>query len=271
MLLMTNGGYTNMVDINGLYRKRIGFLEKEKMTFETLASVLEKTAKTIPFENLCVINKNVKEITRENLIDKILVRNEGGLCYELNPILYFFLKENGFEVIPVRGVTYNTVNRSLSPTGRTHVINILTYNQQKYVVDTGFGGNLPLRPVSLNGDVVTSSNGDFRISKVDGEFGDHLFEMKVKHKSKDWVKGYAFDSTRFLKDERELNEIQKIIVESPVSPFNKSYLVTRLSDNGNLTLTETSFTQWTNGSERKEVIDRSKFKELAKQHFDLVW
>jgi N-hydroxyarylamine O-acetyltransferase len=258
-----------MIDIDRLFRKRIGFPENEKVTFESLDFVLEKTAKTIPFENLCVINKNVKEITRKNLSDKILVRNEGGLCYELNTILYFFLIENGFEVTPVRGATYNAANQSWSPTGASHVINILTYKERKYVVDTGFGGNLPLRPVSLNGDVVTSSNGDFRIRKTESEYGDYLFEMKLLHKNTDWVKGYAFDSTQPVKDESELNDIQKIIVKSPVSPFNKSSLVTVLTDNGSKTLTETSFTQWIEGQEIKEGIDRSRFKELAKQFFGM--
>jgi N-hydroxyarylamine O-acetyltransferase len=210
-------------------------------------------------------------ITRENLADKILVRNEGGLCYELNTVLYFFLKENGFEVKSVRGVTYNPVNNSWSPVGRTHVINILTHKERKYVVDTGFGGNLPLRPVPLTGDVVTSSNGDFRIRKEKSEFGDYVLEMKLKHKNTEWVTGYAFDSTRPVKDETELNEVQKIIVESPNSPFNKSSLVVRLTDNGNKTLTETSFTHRTDGGEIKEEIDLTRFKELAKQHFDLEW
>jgi N-hydroxyarylamine O-acetyltransferase len=57
-----------MIDINKLFRKRIGFPEEEKLTFETLDFVLEKTAMTIPFENLCLLNKNVRVIMIDPLI-----------------------------------------------------------------------------------------------------------------------------------------------------------------------------------------------------------
>lgn len=66
----------------------------------------------------------------------------------------------------------------------------------------------------------------------------------------------------------ELNEIQTIISENPQSPFNKHPLITRLTNGGNITLTDTSFTQWDDGKVTKEEIDGTRFKELMKQHFD---
>ncbi len=60
--------------------------------------------------------KKSSDITKQNLMNKILVRNESGLCYELNSFLYYFL------------------------------------------VDNGFGGNLPLRPLPPIGEVATLIN-----------------------------------------------------------------------------------------------------------------
>ena len=57
-------------------------------------------AQTVPFENLNILEKNFKEISKENLKEKILVNNRGGLCYELNPTMYYFLKDSGFDVHP---------------------------------------------------------------------------------------------------------------------------------------------------------------------------
>ena len=55
--------------LNLLFRKRIGIAENEVITFESLEQVLEKTAQTIPFENLCVIENRTCEIpTKENLM-----------------------------------------------------------------------------------------------------------------------------------------------------------------------------------------------------------
>lgn len=252
-----------------LFRHRIGVSKTEIITFENLDIVLEKTAREIPFENLCVIEKRTTDITKENLIDKIIKRNEGGLCYELNSILYIFLVENRFHPTLVRGVTYDHIGQQWSPTGRTHVINIITHEGQQYLVDTGFGGNLPLKPVPLNGDTVLSNNGEFRVEKADSEYGDYVLYMKLKHKHEDWKLGYIFDSTKVVQNLSELNEVQRIILEHPESRFNKRPLLTKITEQGNIILTDTSFTEWVDGKEDKKEIDNKLFKEMLLDKFGI--
>lgn len=262
-------GGLGMNNLNELFRNRVGIPQDEVITFDYLDSVLEKTAKTIPFENLCIIENRTREITKENLTSKILDQNEGGLCYELNTILYFFLYENDFNPSLVRGVTYNHMNQQWSGTGNTHVVNLITHNGQAYVVDTGFGGNLPLKPVPLSGETVASSNGEFRVERADSEHGDHIFYMKLNRKDEDWKIGYAFHSKEPIQDISELNEVQRIIMEHPESPFNKKPLITKITDKGNITLTDTSFTQWVDNALNKEAIDEKRFNEIKKEYFKL--
>jgi len=257
-----------MQNLTTLFHKRIGLPEDQKITFEKLAEVLEKTAQTIPFENLSIIENKTGKITKENLIHKIVERNEGGLCYELNPLFYFYLLENGFNAVLTDGVVYNHAAEEYIQLGRTHVTVLLNHEGQTYLVDTGFGGNLPLKPVPLSGETVSSDNGEFRIKNVNHELGDYYLEMKLKHKDTQWKIGYAFDSRKSIED-ANLNEIQTIIAEHPKSSFNKHPLITRLTKNGNITLTDTTFTQWADGILSKETIDHVKFKELAKQQFGL--
>lgn len=128
---------------------------------------------------------------------------------------------------------------------------------------------MPLTPVPLTGETVASDNGEFRIRQVDSEHGDYVLEMKLKHKDADWRIGYAFDSKHPVTDVSEWNEIQRIIAEHEDSPFNKSPLITKITDQGNITLTNTSFTQWRDGVVTKEKIDDARFKELLKQYFGL--
>ncbi|WP_453995813.1 arylamine N-acetyltransferase family protein [Bacillus nitroreducens] len=256
-----------MSELNTLFRKRIGIPEHEKLTFESLDDILEKTANTIPFENLCIIEKRTNDINKENLTKKILVKHEGGLCYELNTLLYYFLVDNGFNVVMTRGITYNHMNQEFSRAGRTHVTILATHEERTYLVDTGFGGNLPLKPVPLTGETVTSNNGEFRIKKVNTEHGDYILEIKLRHKDADFKTGFAFDSKQIVSDMSEVNDVQKIIVEHEGSPFNKHPLVTRLTPKGNVTLTDTSFTQWIDGIVTKEEIDKTRFQELLEEHF----
>ncbi|PLS08338.1 arylamine N-acetyltransferase family protein [Neobacillus cucumis] len=258
-----------MDKLNMLFLHRIGVPKTENVTFENLDSILEKTARAIPFENLCVIKNRTTDITKGNLINKVLTRNEGGLCYELNSIFYLFLVENGFNANLFRGVTYDPIVQQWSKTGRTHVVIIITYKGQQYLVDTGFGGNLPLKPVPLNGDTVKSSNGEFRVEKANNEYGNYVLYMKLKHKHDDWKIGYTFDSTKVVKNLLELNEVQKIILEHPASPFNKKPLVTRLTERGNIIITDTSFTEWIDGKVLTKEIDNTMFNELIKGNFGM--
>lgn len=254
-------------ELNQLLRKRIGISKRETITFDMLDQVLEKTAFAIPFENTNIVFGNSYKISKESLINKILVKNEGGLCYELNPILYFFLLENGFSVTLVRGVVYNQQPERWSPTGRTHTAILLTHNDQNYLIDTGFGVNLPLRPVPLNGQIIKSANGEFRIVPVVNEFGDYILEIKLHDKESDWKIGYCFDTKNPVRDISELDEIQQIISTHQDSSFNKHPLITMLKNNGKIILTDSSFTQYMNGKVRKDIVDEKNFKKFAEEHF----
>ncbi|MGM0842900.1 MAG: arylamine N-acetyltransferase family protein [Bacillota bacterium] len=238
------------------------------MTFQQLDTILEETAKSIPFENLCVIGNTFNDLTKENLMNKMLVKNEGGLCYELNSLFYLFLIENQFDASLVRGVVYDHDKEQYQTLGRTHVVILVTHKDTAYVIDTGFGGNLPLKPVPLSGKAVVSSNGEFRVKEADSPHGDYIFEMKLKHKHSEWRTGYAFDSGDPIKDVTQLNDIQTIISTHSGSPFNKHPLLTKRTDNGNVTLTDTSFTQWKDGEMEKEEIDHERYQKLLNIWFE---
>ncbi|GGG54310.1 arylamine N-acetyltransferase family protein [Paenibacillus radicis (ex Gao et al. 2016)] len=253
--------------LNELFRSRIGFPADHKINFEDLSLVLEMAAKTIPFENFRIMERNTQTITKQNLLDKIVVKGEGGLCYEINSMLYLFLLENGFNVVMTRGVVFNNETKEFTSIGRTHATILLTYEGQTYLVDSGFGGNLPLTPVPLTGEIVQTSNGEFRIRKTDSEHGDYRFEIKVKHKDADWKLGYVFDSRMLLSDVTDLDELQQLIAEHELSVFNKDPLIMKLTEEGSMTLTDHSFTTWENGTMTKEEIGEARYKELLKQHF----
>lgn len=258
-----------MNSLNSRFRQRVGFPENDIVTFEKLDVLLKKTAKKIPFENLCIINKATISPTKENLAHKILERNEGGLCYELNPLLYYFLIENGWNPSLIRGIVYDHNKQRWNSIGKTHVAILIHHNGQLYILDTGFGGNLPLNPIPLNGERITSANGEFRARKTPTQHGDYIFEMKLKHKDEDWKTGYAFDSRETVHDLEELNEIQQIIEQHEDSAFNKAPLLTRLTDRGNITLTESSFTEWREGNIQRQPITQTDYKTLLKKHFGM--
>ena len=262
-----------MDSLDALFRKRIGFSHSGALTFDDLPTLLTATSLALPFENLAIIERRGLPITRENLIEKILVRREGGLCYELNPLLYFFLLENGFDVSMRRGIVFSAETQTFAATGHTHVTILLQHEGQTYLVDTGFGGYLPLRPVPLDGETVESSNGEFSIRPATGEnavHGDLVFELKQRYKDDDWRVGYVFDSRHPITTV-ECEEIRQVIVEHPASNFNQRPLVTRLTKRGSVTLTDTSLSLVDDGKVLKESVELEKFSALLVQYFGTEW
>ncbi|MGD7043433.1 arylamine N-acetyltransferase family protein [Jeotgalibacillus proteolyticus] len=251
--------------INELFRKRIGFPMDQPLDFAHLHSILEKTAYSIPFENRAIMKKERNDLTEEFIVQKLLTLKQGGLCYELNTVLFLFLAENGFQVSMMKGRVFNADTMTWSAIGKTHAAIKLTYENRDYLIDTGFGGNLPLAPVPFTGESVETSNGRFRIRSREDDF---ILEMVVRHKDDDWRTGYAF--TPEPVDISSWNELRDQLIDEELSPFNKQLLITQLTKEGNKTLTNKTFTQWANGENKKEEIREENFTRLAKLHFGIV-
>ncbi|MGI8315787.1 arylamine N-acetyltransferase family protein [Halobacillus mangrovi] len=257
------------MSFNEAFRNRIGLSKSEQLTIANLDKLLEKMARSIPFENFRIIKGTSEQISKENLSEKILEEKEGGLCYELNPLLYYFLLENGFRASLVRGEVFNHEKKEWSNIGRTHVAVIIHDQADDYLVDTGFGGNLPLKPVHMNGETVTSRNGEYKVSPRETAYGDYVLEIKVKDKDPEMKVGYAFDSKPLTRIEDEMNEIQHIIETHENSTFNKGPLAVKLLEEGSQTLTATSYTKWVHGEKTKEQLQPHDLTELAEKEFGL--
>ena len=83
------------------YLKRIGFEEPVEKDEKTLDRLLRAHLEQVPFENLDVIHLGkVPSLEEEELYDKIVGRNRGGYCFELNTLLLALLETLGFSVYP---------------------------------------------------------------------------------------------------------------------------------------------------------------------------
>lgn len=267
-MVLENKGGCLMSQLKESFFSRLDIEPKKIVKFEDLPSILSSFAKSVPFENIDVIYKDHKEISKENLQKKLLDNNRGGLCYEINPILYYFLKDCGFNVHLVSATIYDHSSESWA-LDNTHVAILLTYNHMMYLIDSGFASFLPLSPVPFTGEVVQSKIRDYRVRKLLTEKGSYVFEMKEKDtiKNKEWKLGYAFKLKEI--SETELNEMQETIIENKKSPFNKAPLAVKLVENGHITLTKEKFIQIKNGKKTKEVINQDRYIKILNEEFNI--
>ncbi|UHA74829.1 arylamine N-acetyltransferase family protein [Paenibacillus sp. 481] len=244
----------------------------ETWTFEHIAGLMQRMADVIPFENLSIVHNDFQPINRENVIHKIATRHRGGLCYELNTLMYYFLLDCGFDVSLACGTVYNKETSQWPSLRNTHIMTVLKEKGALWLVDVGLGSFLPLQPVPFTGATVYSKTGAYRIRECaaqpdSGEAappGTHLLEMK-RVNDVDWVPAYAFRINAVGIE--EANRVQHDVVHSEYSIFNKGPIVMKLTHKGHTTLTKDSLTVTIDHTATKTDISSDEQFNKQLQHW----
>nr|WP_269448614.1 arylamine N-acetyltransferase [Metabacillus kandeliae] len=229
-----------------------------------MEELLRAFAFHIPFENLDVMNKEKRSLSEDNLADKILIQQRGGLCYELNPLLHRFLKEAGFDAKLVKGTVYNNEKDQWALDG-THLTIIVKNASGMFLVDAGFGTSIPLKPVPFSGEPVHSESGVFRVSRQQTEKGTYLLEQKNEEGS--WIKAYAFSDIEIQHVQDELESVQKEIHDNPASPFNKRQLIAKRIPEGKIVLSEDHLLIEKAGQQEKRPVESGLLSDILKEQF----
>lgn len=232
------------------------------MSASMISLFLKAMAYRFPFENRAVLAKENYNITKEELWRRLVKEQHGGLCYDLNGLIYFVLREAGFHVKLIRGTVYAGKQEEWALDG-THAAVLLSAEKGDYIVDIGFGINLALQPIPLSGETVQSPVGSFRIKGEETEKGSHVLLMD---KGEGWQIGYAF--TLEESDPGDLDDMKDMIHAHEKSPFNKSLLASKLTPNGRMVMSDRHFTIHENGGEgQKSDLAPSEFEEKLNTYF----
>jgi N-hydroxyarylamine O-acetyltransferase len=126
------------------YLDRIGAQHPGAPDAAALRELHRRHVEAVPFENLSIHLGEPIELTENALVDKILGRNRGGFCYELNGLFAALLTALGYEVSMLAAGVFGR-DGSLSPIF-DHMA-LLVELDERYLVDVGFGAHAvyPLR------------------------------------------------------------------------------------------------------------------------------
>lgn len=238
-------------------RLNIGDPPADRMSLLTLLQT--RHVQTIPFENLDIIAKIPLSLHIGDLEQKIIARRRGGVCYELNGLFFHLLRRLDYDARLAAATTY--LGDRWNPLENTHMMIVVQLDRQPYVVDVGFGGNSPSEPIPLNGREVQDVDGAYRVVREK----DTYFLQKKEHR--DWSPLY-----RFRLDEKQMEDFTSsclLIQTSPESPFNKTLLVTRATNQGRVTLSGQSLTVVKNGAKHKYAVSAGELAALLQQRFQL--
>ncbi|WP_060207460.1 arylamine N-acetyltransferase family protein [Sporosarcina koreensis] len=212
----------------------------------------------VPFENLDVIRQIPIYLNLNTIYEKIVLRNRGGYCYELNGLFHWLLEQLGYDASLIAATVYRPNGQWAKP--ETHAA-IIVQLDKPYLVDVGFGDSTIL-PIPLNGSPQTDVSGTYSIQ----QFGKDIFDL-VRTRNGESRSLYRFStSTKKLADFHEGCVFNQV---SPESTFTHVDIVTMATPTGRMTLKDCELTVSESGEIRSNTLTDEEKRLVLSDSFGI--
>ncbi|MGR5378905.1 arylamine N-acetyltransferase family protein [Vibrio harveyi] len=218
----------NQTDLQA-YLKKVGISQSLNINTDTLLLLHNAQHRRLPFENFDIALGRGISVAEQDIINKLIYRERGGYCYELNALLFNVLKTIGFDARPLLG----RVHLSGTPSGRTHQFTLVTMGEDKWIVDVGFGSNTPRAPLPfvLNQDIHTDLQ-TFRF--IEHELVGYMLQVQSYDDPEQWIDLYSLDFEHVFDGDIVCGN--HYTSTSPNSHFTSSRVAALATDSGIITL-----------------------------------
>ncbi|BCS24571.1 arylamine N-acetyltransferase family protein [Aspergillus puulaauensis] len=206
-------GYANSTGGTGLTRLQQLHQSIQEDALSALADLQRRHLGSIPWGNSAIHYSQHHSISTHPsaVFEKLVVRRLDGYCMENTNLFYVVLLSLGYQVYPSAGRVSSAAAdpKNAGPDARYgalgHMVIIVTVDNKKYMVDVGFGNNVPTRPLPLeeNTTTVNIAPTDMRLVKealpeaVDKSQKFWIYQIRFDPES-NWAPLYAFSEVEFL-------------------------------------------------------------------------
>jgi len=250
------------------YLARIGLRPErvQRADRETLERLQRAHVTTVPFETLSITGDPFGDrdgegvdLSLPTLYEKIVERERGGFCFELNGLFGWLLDELGFEVTRAAGRVVSSIELPAN-----HHPLLVTLDRE-YLVDVGTGAPMVRQPVPLGGRAGPDGAG---IQWQVEESGRPDVERLLQYRGPDgeWEDRYVFDTVP--RDLGYFRATCDYLQRAPESGFTGDPVVVMSSEDGFVKLTPEVFSRRGDGTEERPV-DAAEYHRLLGDEFDI--
>ena len=244
------------------YLERIGYTGSRTPTPENLTLLIRRHLETVPFENLDCWGKGAPlSNDPEVLFEKIVTRRRGGICFELNGLLFELLRALGYSCYPV-------AVRLPRPDGVApicHQAVVVTLEGKRYFCDVGFGGPGPKGALALDEEPVQLVDGEqFRVRWE----GIHVHIDRYYREQ--WVETICYADLPCIRE--DFTGLLYHFAMAKDSYFVIQRLVNLcLPGGGSLALTDNRFTARRNGTVTQRLLEtEEELREVLQTEYGIV-
>lgn len=242
------------------YFDRTGFQGAASADFATLKCMMRCQLFSVPFENLDVQQGKVVSLVPEEIYRKIVERNRGGYCYEVNGLFAMALNALSipYQFVAARPMTY-PVRRP-----KTHMAIVATIEGEQWLCDLGFGSYGIREPLNLHWleREIRQDFDTFKLSKSpEGDYLLHSFSDGA------WKKLYEFNL--YPQEWVDFEPANYLNSTHPDSIFVQWLMVVLQNPSGKDVLTGDRFKSISEGRTKGWTVRHEEIPALLHQKFSL--
>ena len=241
------------------YLRRIRLADARAPTLATLDALVRAHARHVPFENLDVLLHRPIRLDAAGVQAKIVQARRGGYCFEHATLVAGILECIGFAPVAHTARVVLATPRTQAP--RTHMFITVDVDGKTLVVDPGFGGLAPDRPVPLVDRESPAGGAAHWMARDDGHW---VLRTRRDGRVVDcWV-------TTLDADNRADFELGSYYTSThPQSPFVNRMLLRAVTDDGSIAVMNRSVTTTRDGVITHSTLDdRSSLRALLRERFE---
>ncbi len=251
------------IDIKA-YLEKLGLM-KELPSLNYLRQIHQKHLLTIPFENLDIHFRQMITLDIRRIFNKIIPKNRGGFCYELNFLFYHLLTHLGYECHLISAQVLSTTTNEYGPE-YDHMAILVKIQKDIYLCDVGFGDGFVFpKKIEVN-NLQMDLNRYFQFS-VDS---DDLYYLKKTSDTLHFETLYRFE-TKF-REPIEFIDMCNYHQTSTQSHFTGKKMITILTEEGRITLSDSTLIINERGEKLEHsVLNEDAFYSKMEEHFGIKY
>jgi len=238
-------------------------MHNELINLSDVEVLMKKHLQKLPFCNIPVLLGKDISLDLSKIIEKMIDNKEGGYCFEHNKLIYETLLFYGFNVKALFGrVLLNSKNTDVP---KTHRFTLLIYENEKYLIDVGFGFMSPNEPIKFGS---TTTKTTLNTSYVIKETNKDSFELQLIRNDIFYTL-YSFDLHEYNEMDFEVGNFYSYNHKN--ANFVNNLVLSTIADNEIRSLRNNTYYKiFPNNKKEVTIKTLDEFTNILKYDFDYL-
>lgn len=228
-------------------------------TLSDITLLIKNHIEKLYFCNIPILLKQDISLDLLKITEKMIENKEGGYCFEHNKLMYETLLFLGFDV---KALFARVLNNQKIDAPKTHRTTLLTYENEKYIVDVGFGFMSPNQPIKFSPiPTKTTFNQSYLIKEIDEE----TLELQIVLDDSSYSL-YSFDFHNYNEMDFEVGNFYSH--KNKNANFVKNLVLSTITDTHIRSLRNNTYYKiYPNTEKERKIKDLKEFSNILKSDF----